>query len=272
MDEGLAIEEFIQALTTQLDRTQAAMALKARNMNLPLTFAVKDITLDLRSHIDVIGSQIRIRPADPGEREASIIRLALTTITRPMIEENATEYRIAPGDVSIKEALSDELTEDEQRRLEWAGVHTISQLERLERAGAEEALHKVSHLPVGRLRAALTKASRPMIKQVMREDLTSRIREQQELLSDSEDRGRPPERLIRVRGRNLYRNRAPRVEIGGRPVQVIASGADELLVDPGQEVLAGVLSVETEPGYVAEFSLDADELSASSEVLERVEV
>ena len=43
-DPGLPIENFIQALTSQLDRAQAALALKAR-AGLPLTFAVKDLTL-----------------------------------------------------------------------------------------------------------------------------------------------------------------------------------------------------------------------------------
>jgi len=50
---GVPIEQFIQALTTQLDRAQNAMALKAENLDLPLTFAVKDLSLDLRTHVEV---------------------------------------------------------------------------------------------------------------------------------------------------------------------------------------------------------------------------
>ena len=48
-DAGLPIEEFIQAITSQLDRTQEALALKA-DAGLPLTFAVRDLSLDLRTH------------------------------------------------------------------------------------------------------------------------------------------------------------------------------------------------------------------------------
>ena len=59
----LPLEHFIQAVQSQLDKAQAAMAMKARNLNLPLTFAIKDITLDLRAHVEFARNEIRIRPA-----------------------------------------------------------------------------------------------------------------------------------------------------------------------------------------------------------------
>ena len=65
-DSGLPVEQFIQALTSQLDRAQDAMALKAHVR--PLTFAVKDLTLDLRAHFAMSGSAVHIIPAGPGER------------------------------------------------------------------------------------------------------------------------------------------------------------------------------------------------------------
>src|SRR5690349_20895357 len=102
-DSGLPIEQFIQALTTQLDHAQSAMAVKARNLNLPLTFALKDIALDLRAHVDVVRSEVRIRPAGAADTNASTIRLALTTITRPMIEENATVTPVDPDEPSLKD-------------------------------------------------------------------------------------------------------------------------------------------------------------------------
>src|SRR6185295_19091005 len=88
-DHSVPIEQFIQALQTQLDRAQTAMAIKAENLDLPLTFAVKDLSLELRTHVEVVRSEVRIRPAGPGDGDASTLHLALTTITRPMIKENA---------------------------------------------------------------------------------------------------------------------------------------------------------------------------------------
>jgi len=51
---SVPIEDFVQALQAQLDRAQRAMHTKARNLNLPLTFAVKDISIDLRTHVEVV--------------------------------------------------------------------------------------------------------------------------------------------------------------------------------------------------------------------------
>src|SRR5205085_593117 len=125
-DNSVPIERFIQALQTQLDRAQTAMALKAENLDLPLTFAVKDLSLDLRTHVEVVRSEVYIRPAGPGDRDASTLHLALTTITRPMIKENAAKpMSLDPDEPSLKEAVGDQLTDEEQKRLEWAGVHTV---------------------------------------------------------------------------------------------------------------------------------------------------
>src|SRR5262245_32628540 len=87
LSAAVPIEHFIQALTSQLDRAQTAIALKAR-AGLPLTFAVKDLRLDLRAHIEMDGSVVTIRPAGPGDSDASTLHFDLTTITRPMMEEN----------------------------------------------------------------------------------------------------------------------------------------------------------------------------------------
>ena len=71
----LPLEHFIQAVQRQLDNAQTAMAVKAKSFNLPLTFAIKDITLDLRAHVEFARSEIRIRPAGPSDADASVFHL-----------------------------------------------------------------------------------------------------------------------------------------------------------------------------------------------------
>jgi len=164
-EAGLPIEYFIQALTSQLDRAQAALALKAR-AGLPLTFAVKDLTIDLRAQMEIVGSVVHIRPAGPNEREASTVRLQLTTVTRPMIEENAVQLGPSPDEPSLRDVLGPDVTEDEERRLEWAGIHNVAQLRDLQRRSGEEALEKSTQVPIARLRAALYRASMPRIIKV----------------------------------------------------------------------------------------------------------
>jgi len=70
-----------------------------------LTFAIKDITLDLRAHVEFAKSEIRIRPAGANDAEASVFHLVFAAITRPMIEENAvaltSEVEVAPVDMDF---------------------------------------------------------------------------------------------------------------------------------------------------------------------------
>ena len=162
---GVPLEDFIQALSSQLDRVQSGMALKVK-AGLPLTFAVKDLSLDLKAHVDVDGPVVRIRSASPGDTDASTLRLAMTTITRPLMEENTAKEVGDPSDSSLHDALGSELSPDDLRRLEWAGVQTVSQLRRLQATAGENAIGRISNVPAMRLRMALERASQPAIHDV----------------------------------------------------------------------------------------------------------
>ena len=247
-ENGMPIEQFIQALTSQLDRAQDALRLKA--VSRPLTFAVKDLTLDLRSHLEIVGSVVRIRPAGPNDAEASTIHLSLTTITRPMIEENTVQFSAA-DEPSLKEVLGDDISEDDERRLEWAGVHTVSQLREVQQRNGEETLQKYTQLPVGRLRAALMRAAQPRVTRIMSEHL-----------DNGNGNGSAP--LLRIRGLNLMRDRQPEVRIGGEKVPVLQANERELLVAPLAHQMSGTLAVEIEPGNVAEAEFNLAEVESTN--------
>lgn len=237
--DGLPIEQFIQALASQLDAVQETMAVKAR-AGLPLTFAVKDLSLDLRAHVDMSGSAVLIRPAGPTDTTASTLRLSLTTITRPMIEENTRPLSSDAGEPSLQEVLGDDITDEERRRLEWAGIRNVAQLREVQRSAGPEVLGRVAQLPVDRLRMALENASRPVIRDV-RADLTNP--------------DRPPG--LRISGDNLTSGQPARVRVGGLPARVRLATPKELVVEPVGGVLAGTLEVETEDGMVVAAEFDA---------------
>ena len=241
-DSGLPIEQFIQALTTQLDHAQSAMAVKAKNLNLPLTFALKDLALDLRAHVEVVKSEVRIRPAAAGDDNASTIRLALTTITRPMIEENATVMPIDPEGPSLKEVVGDDFTDEDRKKLEWAGVQTVAQLRHLQETGGDRTIERVTNLPVERLRRALQRATLPSISHVLPQTLDDGTPGQQTLLS--------------VRGARLVQGKPPRVTIGGEPVGIIRADDSEILLAPHAGQMSGDLVVETQPGSAATVAFD----------------
>ena len=227
-EDGLPIEEFIQALSSQLDRAQTALAVKAR-FGMPLTFAVKDISIDLRAHISMRQSRILVTPAGPNDAGGSIIHLALTSITKPMIQENTLE--LDPDEPNLQEVLGEDISDEERRRLEWAGIRTVSQLRELEREGGENVVEQVAQIPAMRLRAALRHASRPRINDIQQDEAS-----------------------LRIKGTNLKRRAAPQVRIGNRPVNILQANEKEIIVERPQ-VMSGILAVETEPGLLAEADL-----------------
>lgn len=239
----LPLEHFIQAVQSQLDKAQAAMAMKARNLNLPLTFAIKDITLDLRAHVEFARNEIRIRPAGAADTQASMFHLVFTAITRPMIEENATALADNPEDRQIDDLKDDSLTEENRRQLEWIGVRTVDKLQEMNSKGGVGAIGRVTGLPVDRLRQALERASAPALEHVT------------PVTPDSGD----SHQFLRVRGHNLLGaggKGTPRVMMGNKPVAVIKASARELLLAPQAHQWAGELSVSHGEGLATSLAFD----------------
>lgn len=234
---AVALEDFIQAVQAQLDTAQARMTLKAQNDSLPLTFAIKDISLDLRAHVEVQKGEVRIRPAGAADSEASVFHLVFTAITKPMIDENAVQLSVETEDDPGIESLGDTLSEEDRRRLEWIGVRTVSKLNDIQEAGIERSVGRITNLPVEKLRQALARASRPMVSDVAA-DYTGNG-------SDAADTLRA---RLKVRGRNLLKNGAPpRVTIAGEPVSVVQATDSELVLAPSPAQFAGQMSLGYDP-------------------------
>jgi hypothetical protein len=165
-DHGVPFDVFIQALTLQLDKAQAAMAMKARVARLPLTFAVKDVSLDLRAFVRMIDDEMWVRPSGPGDTEASTIKLALTTVTKPMIDENAIGFQADDPKFSLREALGDHISEEDRHRLEMIGVQTVQQLQDLRSAAGADVVARLARMPVNRLQQAMMAAGAPRVTAV----------------------------------------------------------------------------------------------------------
>ena len=234
-DSAVPLEDFVQALQAQLDRAQRAMHTKAKNLNLPLTFALKDISIDLRTHVEVVRNQVRVRPAAPSDQEASLLHLTLTTVTRPMIEENA--FAMDTSEERIDEVK--DIPEEDRRKLEWAGLQTVRQLRTMHDQEGAASIGRMADLPVDRLRKALQKMVQPMVSRI-----------------DAEDGDSPAQKLLRIRGQNLMRQGVPRVNIEGEAVSVLQANDREVLIAPKAHQFGGVLTLETGPDLVAEAAFD----------------
>jgi hypothetical protein len=216
------VDEFLQALTAQLDRAQDALALKVRGTERPLTWALKDLAIELRVFVEVTDDgHVTWRSAGPGEDGASTVHLTLTTITRPMVEENSFHVE-RDQDPRGLERLSQvaSLDRDDQRKLEWMGVRTVGQLRKLDPIAVEA----IAGIPVTRLQAALEAAAHPAVTA-------------QEVV---EKGGRT---LLAIRGANLALGGSPEVHLAGAPVEVLEFSPTRVLVRPGAQHTEGQIEV-----------------------------
>lgn len=156
------VEDFINAITTQLDRVQDSLRLKA--VNRPLTYALKDIALDLNVFVEVDAQgNVRFRSSGPNEEGASTIRLGFTTITRPMIEENTVSLAMS-GSPQLEEMGLDE---DERKRLENLGVRNAAQLQNLQKqVRSSSSVTRLTGIPAERLRKMLS-FGKPQVTQIV---------------------------------------------------------------------------------------------------------
>lgn len=238
----LPLEHFISAVQSQLDNAQTAMRVKADKLKLPLTFAIKDISMDLRAHVEFSRAEIRIRPAGPQDKDASVFHLVFTAITRPMIEENAIAFAEEPGEQSIDD-LKDDLSDEDRRRLEWVGVRTVSKLREVMEKGEDRTIGRVTNLPVDRLRAALHKVSAPQARDILP------VRE-----TDDDPDDLP--NLLRIRGRNLVAKGLPAVSMGGEPVSVVKATDSEIIIAPQRHQMAGELTIAPAPALSTTMAFD----------------
>lgn len=154
------VEDFINAITTQLDRVQDALRLKA--VNRPLTYALKDISLDLQVFVEVDPQgSVKFRSSGPNEAGASTIKLGFTTITRPMIEENTVSLAMTRSPQLDELGLDD----DERKQLEQLGVRNAAQLQKLGQMTGNTTVSRLTKIPIDRLREAMI-LGRPNVTQV----------------------------------------------------------------------------------------------------------
>ncbi len=147
---GYPIEEFLEAITAQLDQTQDALRLKA--VNRPLTFALKDFNVDLKVFVEMDAEgRVAFRPAAPNEEGASTVSIGFTTITRPMIEENTISMEMAQAPTLDELGLKRE----ERRQLAKIGVRNAAQLRNLQRNAGEDTMSRHTGVDLGRIRGAL---------------------------------------------------------------------------------------------------------------------
>ncbi len=249
-DGGFLVEEFLDAVSAQLDRTQDALAAKAKVR--PLTFALRDFAIDLQVFVSVdMDGNVRLRSAAPGETGASTLKLSFTTITRPMIEENTVSLAMAQAP-TLKEVG---LKPNEQRQLERIGVRTVAQLQALRASGAGvDGIARLTEglVPADRLREAL-RLGRPQLFHVAPAPVQAAPETAAPAPAPAEEPASdtpvlqiaPGTQRLQLVGRNLLGDGGtPTVRFGGRPLETAEAEDDRLVVKLPRDLRSGALEID----------------------------
>jgi hypothetical protein len=254
--DSYPVQDFLEALTSQLDRTQDALRLKA--VNRPLTYAIRDFSLSLHVFVEMDeDGQVRFRSSGANESGASTVDIGLTTINRANIDENTPKL----AEVASPSLGDLGLAPQEQRQLERLGVRNAAQLRRLNNSSGESAVARFADVPVSRLRAAL-QASSPTVRRI-EPDQVDGSADPQRPAAVPEIRIPAGTRRLRLDGRNLSDLATTgTAQLDGVGLPIIDSGPDHAVIDLGQREPAGRLELQLDGGPSIAFQLAADAATA----------
>ena len=159
------LESFLDSLIVELDKARETLAIKA--INKPLTYAVKDVNLEMQLFPSFDGNDVRFVTAQPGQQGASTIAIQLGSITDQQIRKT-TKGPTTTEDVSIE--VIDEIDDDTKKELRKIGVTSVNDLDKIQKKRVD--IEKISNKKVnyGKLANLLNKARRtsnpPVIKNV----------------------------------------------------------------------------------------------------------
>jgi hypothetical protein len=124
------LEDFVDSLVVDLDKTRETLAVKA--INKPLTYTVKDLSLDLNIFPTYDGDRVTFVTAQPGEQGASKVSIQLGSITDQQVR--ATTKVPEKSSVSLDQIGVDTATKKELQKL---GVQSVSDLQRVQRKNVD---------------------------------------------------------------------------------------------------------------------------------------
>ncbi|HEX3164708.1 MAG TPA: hypothetical protein VHQ93_00540 [Chitinophagaceae bacterium] len=120
------LEDFVDSLVVELDKTRETLAIKA--INKPLTYTVKDMAMDINIFPTYDGEQVKFVTAQPGQTGASKVTIQLGSITDQQVRATSK----IPGlkkDINIYDIDVDKKTKKQLRKMGVTSVDDIKQIE-----------------------------------------------------------------------------------------------------------------------------------------------
>ncbi|SAL05096.1 hypothetical protein AWB81_07016 [Caballeronia arationis] len=131
------LEDFVDSLVVELDKARETLAVKA--INKPLSYTVKDLSLDLNIFPSYDGDKVTFLTAQPGQTGASKVMIQLGSITDQQVRATSKPPP-ARSDINIDDIPVDDATRKQLRKI---GVSSVGDLQQIEQKNVD--LKKVSN-------------------------------------------------------------------------------------------------------------------------------
>ncbi len=244
------LEAFLDSLILELDKAQDTLSIKG--VNRPLTYTVKDVSLELQIFPHFDGRRVQFSTAKSGESGASKITFQLGSITDRQIRE-ITKNPISKDDVPIE--MIESIDDETKQELQKMGVTTNKDLERMELKNID--LQKVSKKKIdyGSLAS--------LINQARRRELAPKVNNVSAAKSGESV-------ILSLRGENLALAASAGVAGGGgrkfpiavlndEEVEIVSANGEELRIAVRDGQLSGrtnQLKIALDPYSVVQMSLN----------------
>lgn len=121
------LEDFIDSLVYELDKARETLSIKG--LSSPLTYAVKDVSMELHVFPEYNGKDVRFVTAGSGESGSSKISLSLGSITDRQIRETAKKP-IEADDIALDEI--EEIDPETKLQLNRMGIRSAKEVEKIQ--------------------------------------------------------------------------------------------------------------------------------------------
>jgi hypothetical protein len=126
------LESFLDSLIIELDKARETLAVKA--INKPLTYAVKDISLDLQLFPTYDGDNVKFVTAQAGQSGASKVSIQLGSITDQQVRETS-RTPVSKNDITIDSIAG--IDESTRKKLKKVGVNSVTDIEKMEKKNVD---------------------------------------------------------------------------------------------------------------------------------------
>lgn len=212
-----ALEEFIDSLVVELDKTRETLAVKA--INKPLSYSVKELSIDLNTFPTYDGDEVKFMTAQPGQEGASKLTIHLGSITDQQVRATS-KAPVGKDDIKIDEIQVPNTTKKQLRKM---GITSVDDLKAVEKKNVDLKKASDGDIDYGSLANQIEKSRRSASPPTVRS------------VSLSMDAQGGPS--LHVSGHNLAINPKfnPVAVVNGTLADVIASAPDSIHIQLGAQ-------------------------------------